>query len=119
LPLVVDLTACSHALPAGQWVLCSAIRGGQDDDAFCATTGLLRAGKQAMICLECAIDAAASMAARPAIGTCAYCGAGICLDHARWIPLAPPPIGPAHPPRNGKRRFICTTCGVPALGAGA
>ena len=43
----------------------------------------------------------------------------ICLDHARWIPLAPPPIGPAHPPRNGKRRAICTTCGVPALGAGA
>jgi hypothetical protein len=25
MPLVVDLTACSHALPDGQWVLCSAI----------------------------------------------------------------------------------------------
>jgi MFS family permease len=25
MPLVVDLTACSHALPDGRWVLCSAI----------------------------------------------------------------------------------------------
>lgn len=72
-----------------------------------------------MICLECAIDVEASVAARPAIGTCAYCGAGICLDHARWIPLAKAPIGPAYQHRNGKRRFICTTCDVPALGAGA
>jgi hypothetical protein len=56
--------------------------------------------------------------ARPAIGCCAYCGAGICLDHARHIPLAPAPIGPAYQRRNGKRRFICTTCGVPAGGGG-
>jgi hypothetical protein len=71
-----------------------------------------------MICLECAMHIDNSSAARPAIGCCAYCGAGICLDHARHIPLAPSPIGPAFQHRNGKRRFICTTCDVPLAGAG-
>jgi len=71
-----------------------------------------------MICLECATDIDATSAARPAIGCCAYCGAGICLDHARHIPVTPPPIGPAFQSREGKRRFICTTCDVPLFARG-
>jgi hypothetical protein len=71
-----------------------------------------------MICLECAVDVNHADGARPAIGCCAYCGAGICLDHARYIPLSPSPIGPAYQRRNGKRRFICTTCEVPTGGGG-
>ncbi len=71
-----------------------------------------------MICLECAMDADSSGGARPAIGCCADCGAGICLDHARFIPLPAPPIGPAYRRRGGKRRFICTTCEVPAASGG-
>ena len=71
-----------------------------------------------MICLECATNINGSGSDRPAIGCCAYCGAGICLDHARFIPVSPPPIGPAFQPRNGKRRFICTTCEVPPFAGG-
>ena len=70
-----------------------------------------------MICLECATTIAQPTTSQPAIGCCAYCGAGICLDHARHIPLPPPPIGPAYQRRNGKRRFVCTTCEVPVGGA--
>ena len=72
-----------------------------------------------MICLECATRTAPSTMAQPAIGCCAYCGAGICLDHARYVPLSPLPIGVLPRPSTGKRRFVCTTCDLPVNGGGA
>jgi hypothetical protein len=71
-----------------------------------------------MICLECATTIARPTTAQPAIGCCAYCGAGIYLDHARYISLFPLPIGVVPRPASGKRRFICTSCEVPPNGGG-
>jgi hypothetical protein len=64
-----------------------------------------------MNCLECATRIARTNLAQPAIGCCTYCGAGICLDHARYIPLpSPPPVGLVSRPGNGRRRVVCTKC---------
>lgn len=63
-----------------------------------------------MNCLECATRIARTSLAQPAIGCCAHCGAGICLDHARYIPLAQPPVGVIPRLLNGSRRVVCTTC---------
>ncbi|HEX3958656.1 MAG TPA: hypothetical protein VHZ03_18845 [Trebonia sp.] len=64
-----------------------------------------------MNCLECATTIDRSTMAQPAIGCCAYCGAGMCLDHARYIRLTPPPPAGLVPSLwNGRRRIVCTTC---------
>lgn len=69
-----------------------------------------------MICLECATKIARSAMAQPAVGCCTHCGAAVCLDHARYIPVASPPPGVIPQLLNGRRRVVCTTCD---LGAGA
>lgn len=61
-----------------------------------------------MNCLECATTIARTNLAQPAIGCCAFCGAGICLDHVRYVPVATPPVGVI--PLNGRRRVVCSTC---------
>lgn len=64
-----------------------------------------------MNCLECATRIARTNLAQPAIGCCTYCGAGICLDHARYIPLPPPPpVGLVPRLGNSRRRVVCTSC---------
>jgi hypothetical protein len=45
-----------------------------------------------------------------AIGDCAYCGAGVCLDHARVVTLRSSAIGVVPDVRTGARRITCTTC---------
>jgi hypothetical protein len=45
-----------------------------------------------------------------AVGDCAYCGAGVCLDHARVVTLRPSHIGVVPDIRTGARRITCTTC---------
>jgi hypothetical protein len=71
-----------------------------------------------MNCLECATRIARTSLAQPAIGCCALCGAGICLDHARYIPIAPRPVGVLPQLLNGRRRVVCATCDA-GTGAGA
>jgi hypothetical protein len=115
-------------LPDGQWVLCSNLRR---QDASCAAShqpeladlwscafrkrsALLLGGRGAggcsMNCLECATRIARTALAQPAIGSCAHCGAGICLDHARYIPVAPRPVGLVPQLSNCRRRVVCTSC---------
>ena len=62
-----------------------------------------------MICLECSLSPTTD---RPlvAIGGCAYCGAGVCLDHARLVELRAQPAGVVPELRRGARRILCTTC---------
>ena len=62
-----------------------------------------------MICLECSLSPTVD---RPltAIGACAYCGAGVCLDHVRLVEFGSQPIGVVPAARNGARRILCTTC---------
>lgn len=67
-----------------------------------------------MNCLECATRIARTNLAQPAVGCCAYCGAGICLDHARYIPVAPRPVGVIPQLLNGRRRVVCATCDLGA-----
>jgi hypothetical protein len=115
-------------LPDGQWVLCSNLRR-QDavcaashqpeladrySRAFCKRPGLLlgvrEAGGCSMNCLECATRIARTALAQPAVGSCVFCGAGICLDHARYIPVAPRPVGLVPQLSNCRRQVVCTSC---------
>jgi hypothetical protein len=63
-----------------------------------------------MNCLECATTTPMTYMVRGAISFCAYCGAGICLDHARFVDLPAHPVGLAAPPPSGARRILCTAC---------
>jgi hypothetical protein len=62
-----------------------------------------------MICLEHSLSPETD---RPltAIGSCAYCGAGVCLEHARLVEFRSQPISLVPELRNGARRILCTTC---------
>ena len=62
-----------------------------------------------MICLDCSLSPTVD---RPptAIGACAYCGAGVCLEHARLVEFRSQPISLVPELRNGARRILCTTC---------
>ena len=62
-----------------------------------------------MNCLECSMSPAIDVP-NTAIGDCAYCGAGVCLDHARVVTLRPSRIGVVPDVRTGARRITCTTC---------
>jgi hypothetical protein len=62
-----------------------------------------------MDCLECSLSPSADIP-MTAIGGCAYCGAGVCLDHARVVIPSRPPVGVVPPSRVGERRIVCTTC---------
>lgn len=62
-----------------------------------------------MNCLECATTVPMTSMAQSAVGCCAYCGAGICLLHARFVPVAPRPIG-LLPQMSSRRRLVCTSC---------
>jgi hypothetical protein len=62
-----------------------------------------------MNCLECSMSPAIDVP-MAAIGDCAYCGAGVCLDHARVIMLRSNPIGVVPGVRCRERRITCTTC---------
>lgn len=46
-----------------------------------------------MNCLECSVPT--KEVPNTAIGDCAYCGAGVCLDHARVIRLHSQPLADA------------------------
>jgi hypothetical protein len=74
-----------------------------------------------MNCLECSMSPAIDVP-MTAVGDCAYCGAGVCLDHARVIRLSPQPIGVVPVVRTGERRITCTTCysggGLEGVGTG-
>ena len=71
-----------------------------------------------MNCLEYATLMAATYKAPAALACCVYCGAGICLDHARLVVLSAQPAGLV--PRRGARRIVCATCYIaPAGGAAA
>ena len=70
-----------------------------------------------MNCLECATLMAATYQAPAALACCVYCGAGICLDHARLLILPARPVGPV--PRRGARRIVCATCHIAAGSDGA
>jgi len=67
-----------------------------------------------MNCLECATDITTTGPAQAAIGCCAFCGAGMCLDHARYVALPRRPIGVVAGLSPGRRRFVCTTCDLEA-----
>jgi hypothetical protein len=62
-----------------------------------------------MNCLECSMSPAIDVP-NTAAGDCAYCGAGVCLDHARVVTLQPHRIGVVPDVRTGARRITCTTC---------
>lgn len=62
-----------------------------------------------MDCLECSLSPSADIP-MTAIGGCAYCGAGVCLDHARVVVPGRPPTGVVPQSRVGERRIVCTTC---------
>ena len=62
-----------------------------------------------MNCLECSMSPAIDVP-NTAIGDCAYCGAGVCLDHARVVTLQSKRIGVVPDVRTGARRITCTTC---------
>jgi hypothetical protein len=62
-----------------------------------------------MNCLECSMSPAIDVP-NTAIGDCAYCGAGVCLDHARVVALRSNPLGVVPTVRTGARRITCTTC---------
>ena len=71
-----------------------------------------------MNCLECTTTVPMTYMVRSAIGCCAYCGAGTCLDHARFVGLAAHPDDLAPLPRSDARRILCTTCHVAPASAG-
>jgi len=62
-----------------------------------------------MNCLECSMSSAIDVP-NAAVGDCAYCGACVCLDHARVVTLQSSPIGVVPDVRTGARRITCTTC---------
>ena len=62
-----------------------------------------------MNCLECSMSPTIDVP-NTAVGDCAYCGAGVCLDHARVIALQSHPVGVVPNVRTGARRITCTTC---------
>jgi hypothetical protein len=62
-----------------------------------------------MNCLECSLSPSVGLP-MTATGGCAYCGAGVCLDHARVVVPSRPPIGVVPQSRIGERRIVCTTC---------
>jgi hypothetical protein len=62
-----------------------------------------------MNCLECSVSPTIDVP-NTAVGDCAYCGAGVCLDHARVIKLHSQPLGVVPDVRTGERRITCTTC---------
>jgi hypothetical protein len=62
-----------------------------------------------MNCLECSLSPTIDVP-MTAIGDYAYCGAGVCLDHARVITFGRQQIGVVPEVRTGKRRIVCTTC---------
>jgi hypothetical protein len=62
-----------------------------------------------MNCLECSMSPTIDVP-NTATGDCAYCGAGVCLDHARVVTLKPTRIGVVPDARTGARRITCTTC---------
>jgi hypothetical protein len=62
-----------------------------------------------MNCLECSMSPAIDVP-NTATGDCAYCGAAVCLDHARVVALKPARIGVVPDARRGARRITCTTC---------
>jgi hypothetical protein len=62
-----------------------------------------------MNCLECSMSPAIDVP-NTAAGDCAYCGAGVCLDHARVVTLQSHPIGVVPDVQLGARRITCTTC---------
>ena len=66
-------------------------------------------GIYVMNCLECSMSPAIDVP-NTAAGDCAYCGAGVCLDHARVVTLQSNPIGVVPTVRTGARRITCTTC---------
>jgi hypothetical protein len=62
-----------------------------------------------MNCLECSLSPSVGLP-MTATGGCAYCGAGVCLDHARVVIPGRPPIGVVPQSSIGERRIVCTTC---------
>jgi hypothetical protein len=62
-----------------------------------------------MNCLECSI-AASSADPKATVGWCAYCGAGVCLDHVERVAVRPQPIGVIAQPNAGARLLACSTC---------
>jgi hypothetical protein len=62
-----------------------------------------------MNCLECTMSPAIDVP-NTATADCAYCGAGVCLDHARVIAIQSNRIGVVPNVRTGVRRITCTTC---------
>jgi hypothetical protein len=62
-----------------------------------------------MNCLECSLSPSVDLLMTAAAG-CAYCGAGVCLDHARVVIPGRPPIGRVPQSSVGERRIVCTTC---------
>ena len=62
-----------------------------------------------MNCLECSMSPTIDVP-NTAAADCAYCGAGVCLDHARVVTLQSNPIGVVPAVRTGARRITCTTC---------
>lgn len=64
-----------------------------------------------MNCLECATTVPMTSMAQSAVGCCANCGAGTCLLHARFVSVAPRPVGLV-PQSNSSRRLVCTTCDI-------
>jgi hypothetical protein len=63
-----------------------------------------------MNCLECATTVPMTSMAQTAVGCCAYCGAGTCLLHVRFVPVVPRPVGLVPRLPNSRRRLMCTTC---------
>lgn len=62
-----------------------------------------------MNCFEHAI--ATPGTANTAFACCAYCGAGLCLEHAHLITLpALPPPGLVVRTTSGARRILCPSC---------
>jgi hypothetical protein len=62
-----------------------------------------------MNCLECSLSPSVGLPMTATAG-CAYCGAGVCLDHARVVTPGRPPIGVVPQSSVGERRIVCTTC---------
>jgi hypothetical protein len=62
-----------------------------------------------MNCLECSLSPAID-SPMAAVAGCAYCGAGVCLDHARVLMRRSQPVGVMPDIRGGGRRIACTTC---------
>ncbi|WP_127354040.1 DUF2180 family protein [Actinacidiphila soli] len=62
-----------------------------------------------MNCLECS-TAASSAYPKATVGCCAYCGAGVCLDHVIGVTVRRQPTGVIPQSQAGARRLACSTC---------